>query len=225
MAPAPAANTSNRIASSGFTYDAAGNLTATPNPGGLVMQYDAENRMTTTTGVTYTYDGDRHRVQKSNGKLYWYGTGSDPLVETDAAGNNPTEFGFIDGKRTARRDSAGTISYFFTDHLGSSRVVTNATGTIVEESDYYPFGGERVIVDALNNQYKFSGKERDTESNLDFFIARYYSSNLGRFISSDEFTGGPVDTFSVLRRTTAGRVPTPAWCLWAARVPGPSPRR
>ena len=190
-----AVTTKNQI--TGYCYDAAGNLIIQGACGpALVYQYDAENRMTTTAGVTYTYDGDGKRVKKSNGKLYWYGTSSDSLVETDLAGNNATDFVFFSGKRIARRDPAGTISYFFSDHLGSSRVVTNATGTIVEDSDFYPFGGERVVVDALNNQYKFTGKERDLESNLDFFIARYYSSNLGRFLSPDEFTSGPVDAFS-----------------------------
>jgi len=43
--------------------------------------------------------------------------------------------------------------------------------------------------------YKFTGKERDGESGLDFFIARYYSSGYGRFLSPDEFTGGPVDAY------------------------------
>ncbi len=42
--------------------------------------------MTTAAGVTYTYDGDGKRVQKSTGKLYWYGVGSDPLIESDADG-------------------------------------------------------------------------------------------------------------------------------------------
>jgi len=36
---------------------------------------------------------------------------------------------------------------------------------------------------------------RDSESNLDYFGARYYSSAQGRFLSPDEFTGGPVDAF------------------------------
>ena len=66
-------------------------------------------------------------------------------------------------------------------------MVTNATGaTIEEESDFYPFGGERVITDLLPDQrYKFTGKERDPESGLDYFGARYYSSNLGRFLTPD----------------------------------------
>jgi len=53
--------------------------------------YDAENRITNAiTGngsQTYTYDADGKRVKKSLGRLYWYGTGSDTLTETDGAGN------------------------------------------------------------------------------------------------------------------------------------------
>jgi hypothetical protein len=71
----------------------------------------------------------------------WYGMSSDPLVETDAAGNNPTEFIFFNGKRIARRDSVGAISYFFADHLGTARLVISATGIILDDSDFYPFGG------------------------------------------------------------------------------------
>ena len=39
-------------------------------------------------------------------------------------------------------------------------------------------------------------QERDSETGLDYFIARHYASNLGRFLQPDEFTGGPVDAFS-----------------------------
>jgi RHS repeat-associated protein len=41
------------------------------------------------------------------------------------------------------------------------------------------------FVDADSNHYKFTGKERDTESGLDYFGARYYSNRLGRFITPD----------------------------------------
>jgi uncharacterized protein RhaS with RHS repeats len=62
------------------------------------------------------------------------------------------------------------------DHLGSANVVTNATGSIEDESDYVPFGGERVITNTVPQSYKFTGKERDGESGLDNFGARYNSS-------------------------------------------------
>jgi len=46
-----------------------------------------------------------------------------------------------------------------------------------------------------STRQKFTQKERDNESGLDYFLARYYSSAQGRFTSPDEFTGGPDDLF------------------------------
>ncbi len=174
-------NSSNRIV--GWTYDAAGNLLSYPGYGSYT--YDAENRMKTTAGVTYTYDGDGRRVMKSNGKLYWYGAGSSVLMETDLSGNLQDEYIFFNGQRVARRTSAGVVYYFFSDHLGSNRIVTNASGGVVEDSDFFPFGAERVVTDTLNNNYKFTGHERDGESGLDFMGARHYAFTLGRFLQPD----------------------------------------
>jgi len=186
------ADSSNRI--SGFCYDAAGNLlgqTAPPCPS-PTYTYDAENRIKTTAGVTYTYDGDGNRVQKSNGKLYWYGSGSLILDESDATGNITNEYIFFGGKRLARRVvSSGQIQYYFADHLGSSRVVTDASGNILDDADFYPFGGERTYTSTSGNAFKFTGKERDTESGLDDFGARYYTSQFGRFMTPD-WSASPV---------------------------------
>jgi len=52
-------------------------------------------------------------------------------------------------------------------------------------SDFYPFGGERPISSGEGNKFKFTGKERDSESGLDNFGARFDSSTLGRFMSPD----------------------------------------
>ncbi len=146
---------------------------------------------------SYTYDGDDRRVQKSNGKLYWYGGGSDPLTETDLSGTASAEFIFFNGKRTARLDlPSAVVHYYFSDHLGSADVVTSSAGAIQDESDYYPFGGEHVVVSSSGNTYKFTAKERDAETGLDYLMARYYSSGFGRFYSPDEFTGGPIDAIS-----------------------------
>lgn len=54
---------------------------------------------------------------------------------------------------------------------------------------------------------KFTGKERDPESGLDYLGARYYGSNMGRFLSPDEFTGGPVDSFSAADPSSPGPLP------------------
>ncbi len=179
------ATTNNQI--SGDTFDAAGNLITIPAIANYT--YDAENHLKTAAGVTYTYDGDGKRVQKSNGKLYWYGMGSDPLDETDLVGNTNNssfnEYVFFGGKRIARRDSSNNVNYYFADHLGTARIVANSSGTPVDDSDFYPFGGERVYLNSSPQNYKFTGKERDSESGLDNFGARYDASSLGRFMSPD----------------------------------------
>jgi len=178
--------TTNRI--SGFCYDAAGNLqaeSASPCPS-PAYTYDAENRMKSALNVNYTYDGDGKRVQKSNGKLYWYGGGSEVLNESDLGGTISDEYVFFGGTRIARRKiSSGEINFYFADHLGTSRVVTNATGTPLDDSDFYPFGGERAVLSSSGNAYKFTGKERDSESGLDYFGARYYAAGYGRFTTTD----------------------------------------
>jgi RHS repeat-associated protein len=109
------------------------------------------------------------------------------MAATDLSGTISEEYVFFNGKRIARLDlPSGTVHYYFSDHLGSASVVTNADGTgIQDESDYYPFGGERPVVNNDPNQYKFTGKERDTETGLDYFGARYYGSTMGRWMSPD----------------------------------------
>jgi RHS repeat-associated protein len=180
----PSGPSKNQITTTGYAYDAAGNMTQDGQ--GHFPVYDAENRIKTVAGVNYTYDGDGRRVKKDSGKLYWTGSGSDPLAESDLSGTINEEYVFFNSKRIARVDlPSGTVHYYFSDHLGSASVVTNATGTTIEqESDYYPYGGERVLSAGANN-YKFSGKERDSESALDDFGARFYSSQLGRFMTGD----------------------------------------
>jgi YD repeat-containing protein len=83
-----------------YCYDTAGNLL---NAGfGSTFAYDAESRITSAGGVTYTYDGDGNRVKKSNGTLYW---GAGPLAESDLNGNMLRNFVFFGSKRIARKDS------------------------------------------------------------------------------------------------------------------------
>ncbi|HEY2496655.1 MAG TPA: RHS repeat-associated core domain-containing protein [Candidatus Angelobacter sp.] len=167
-----------------MTFDTTANLS---------YSFDQENRLTGSAGYTYTYDGDGNRVRKSNGNLaangtlYWAMTPG-VVAETDLAGTTKSEYIFFDGERVARRDGptgTGGVFYYFSDHLKTASVVTDAAGTIKAESDYYPWGGELQFTNNDSNHYKFTGKERDAETGLDYFEARYYSNALGRFITPD----------------------------------------
>ncbi len=184
-APEYTINAYNKIVDSGYSYDSAGNMTAAP---GQPLTYDAENHLLSVGGANYTYDGDGKRVQKSSGKFYWYGTGSDALDETDTSGDITDEYIFFAGHRIARRNVAsGNIFYYFTDHLGTSRVIVQDGQTAAcYDADFYPFGGEAVeAMDACSQNYKFTGKERDSESGLDNFGFRYGSAATGRFMTPD----------------------------------------
>jgi hypothetical protein len=117
-------------------YDAAGNLTQN---GAYV--YDAESRLVSSAGATYTYDGDGGRVQKSSGTTYWGGAGTDALSESDVAGNIISDYIFFNGKRIARR-ADGTTYYYVADHLGSTTMLVRQDGTICFGADYDPYGNE-----------------------------------------------------------------------------------
>jgi len=78
------------------------------------------------------------------------------------------------------------VFYYFADHLGTSREIVQAGQTsFCYDADFYPFGGERIYTNTCPQNYKFTGKERDSESGLDDFGARYHSSSMGRFMSAD----------------------------------------
>jgi RHS repeat-associated protein len=175
----------------GYGYDAAGNMTSDPTDGASLV-YDAENRIATATkgGVTttYTYDADGNRVKKANGSTgtFYWNMSPGIVAESDLNGVLQSEYVFFGGERVARKDfPAGVVSYYFSDHLKTASVITDSAGVIKAEADYYPWGGELQFVNNDSNHYKFTGKERDAETGLDYFGARYYSSGLGRWVSAD----------------------------------------
>lgn len=92
----------------------------------------------------------------------------------------------IAGNGQAAQNMAYTSWYYHGDHLGTARVMTNGTGYPVWASTFLPFGEEwQQPTPVTTNHYKFTGKERDAETNLDYFGARYFSSGLGRWMSPD----------------------------------------
>jgi len=78
--------------------------------------------------------------------------------------------------------------YFHLDHLGSPRLILDETGATVSQHHYLAFGEELpapASPDPTMNRRAFTGHERDAESGLDYMMARYYSSGLGRFMTAD----------------------------------------
>ena len=84
----------------------------------------------------------------------------------------------------ATTDAAINTTFYLDDHLGTTQMELSGGGWPVWEGTFSPLGAELADGSTLM-RYKFTGKERDTESGLDYFGARYYASNMGRFMSPD----------------------------------------
>src|SRR5262245_18667206 len=83
--------------------------------------------------------------------------------------------------------AAQVVEYYHVDALGSVRAVTNPSGAVVERHDFLPFGEEwNPPAPRPDGQpIRFSGKERDVETGLDYFGARYDAAAIGRFTTID----------------------------------------
>ena len=131
-------------------------------------------------------------------------------------GARDREYIYLNGERLLRiQQPGGGIRYHWSDHLGTPRVVTNNAGDVICQHDYYPYGGERTSC-SDDESRKFTlrlrsgqaGQERDAETGLDYFVARHYASNLGRFLRiqtvEPETNPGPIgiitNFFDELRR-------------------------
>ena len=77
--------------------------------------------------------------------------------------------------------------YIHPDHLGSTNVVTDASGTIAQLLDYYPYGATRVSSSTFptNEKRQYIGQFADAQTNLSYFNARYYDGQRGQFLSQD----------------------------------------
>jgi|GEM_PF-3127947 len=79
------------------------------------------------------------------------------------------------------------LFYYLPDHLGSTHLILDDQGSVVQVFDYLPFGGTHISeqFSSFSTPYTFTGKEKDTETSLTYFGARYYTDSIGRFGSQD----------------------------------------
>lgn len=196
FSPQISVDTNNRItgapqnctASTPFCYDAAGNLL---NDGNHSYFYDAENHITKVDGGTtanYVYDANGNRIEKTTGSAdsqYLYDNNGQ-INAVFNAGLFQRMYIYLAGKQFAEYYNNSTY-FAHMDNLGSTRLLTGMDESVQESDDYYPYG--EPMTAGMQDLFKFTSKERDNESNLDDFIARHYSSSLGRFMQTDPDTG------------------------------------
>jgi RHS repeat-associated protein len=207
-------STTNRITTSGYSYDSAGNTTADPSANSFT--YDGEKKQVlvkngSRTQGTYYYDGDGKRVKKTakNDNIIFIYDASGRLIEERSSTSPYTlqsSYVYAGGRLLSKEAEPSTsTTYLTTDHLGSPRINTDGSGNVVARHDYHPFGEE---IDGSGGRttglgyvsgddgirQQFTKYETDLETDLDFAQARMYSSNLGRFTTVDRASSSAKST-------------------------------
>jgi RHS repeat-associated protein len=83
-----------------------------------------------------------------------------------------------------------TLYYTLKDHLGSASVITDASGNILGEQRYYPYGETRVTTGTIFTDKLFTGQREMAGLGIYHYGARFYSPKLGRFLSPDTIVPG-----------------------------------
>ena len=215
-----------------YTYDATGDLvkkvgvTGGPDNGiTWTYAYNNDNQMTTAVEVqgsstiaseTYLYDALHNRIEEDyyngsttqvtrfayDGQNVWADlNGSNALVMRRLYLNT------VDSV-TARITATGTVAWYLTDRLGSVRVITDATGAVIDRINDSGFGD---ILSETNqtasDRYLWTGREFDRVTDLQYNLARYYDPTTGRWTSQDPigFAAGDANLYRY-----AGNDPTNA---------------
>ena len=176
-----------------FTYDDMGNtISKSSNTDIWSYAYNTKNQLVQVEKdqelrAEYNYDWNDRRIKKTewiedlqeyHTKIYVY-DGLRVLYGKNLNTGQEATYMYGSSGRIAKKVS-GLIDYYHTDHLGSTRLVTDEQGNVVSEVQYKAFGK----TDEEEEDYLFTGKERDS-SGLYYYGARYYDPEIGRFISRD----------------------------------------
>jgi RHS repeat-associated protein len=202
----------NRLMSDGtysYEYDAEGNRTKrTKIADNTVDEYrwDYRNRLTQIVSknaggsvvktVGYDYDVDDQRVKKTvtsatpsagDGVENYYLDRNQIAFVTDGSGNQTFHYLYgLNVDAVMAQDSSAGMVWALADRLGSIETLTDKDGNVVNKRNFDSFG--RILSEtnpSVSFRYGYTGRERDLESGLDYYRARYYDPQVGRFISVD----------------------------------------
>src|SRR3989344_4867463 len=164
-----------------LSYDRNGNLIEDDN---FSYEYNSLNQLEEIKNnegkviVKYFYDHEGSRIKKeANGLTTYYLDGY--VLEKDKNGNRRESVYYYHNGELVGVEEDGEFFYYHPDLLGSTSLVTDINGKVVERTEYKPFG---LVEDGGDSRYLFTGQEYDKESELYYYGARYYSPEFRRFI-------------------------------------------
>lgn len=172
-----------------YRYDANGNLAR--EEGVATFEWDAQDRLSTivtdsgiTTALTYDYTGRRVTKGTAGEDVFYVNQYS------EVRNGQLVKYVFAGSQRLAQIDPSNGISFRHFDHLGSPSVMTDHNASITERTEFFAYGEERLRTGPFRLAYTYTDKERDSDSEFNYFGARYFTASLGRFISPDPKSAG-----------------------------------
>ena len=180
-----------------FAYDLNGNQTGRVRGGVTTdLVYDVRNQLVsvveggTPQGV-FGYNSLGLRVTKeAGGQLLRYVYDEDSvLLQTDPQGNTVAKYDYGPDRLLSLSHAIQGRQFYLFDSLGSVTDLTGLDGTLKASYQYDAWGNLRAQTGASFNVFGFTGHERDDETGLYYFKARFYDPELGLFLSEDPFAG------------------------------------
>ena len=189
---------SNGTVNSFYNYDAEGNRTrkVVVKPGGIIEErYYLDGYEVYRKYLNSNLDLERKTINVYDVKLF--DKNNDDNEDKENKGysiDKNKKFAIVDIKTvengTTLPNPSAIIRYQYYNHLGSACLELDANANIISYEEYHPFGttsyrSGRSETEVSLKRYKYIGKERDEETGLYYFGARYYAGWIGRWISVD----------------------------------------
>ena len=162
------------------------------------FEYDYRNQLVKitypdATTNTFKYDPYGRRTEKvdSDGTKRYIWDGIKVISEYDGSDNLTDKYAYGTRRRVVSRkiESSGNVYFYHQDELGSVVRITDINGNVVNSYDYDDYGNIISQTENITNDYTYTGKERDKDSGLYYYGARYYEGSLGRFTTKDYYLG------------------------------------
>jgi RHS repeat-associated protein len=201
-------NSSNQLTATptaSYTYDNNGNtLTKTIGTNTTTYGWDYENQLTSVTlpasggTVSFKYDPLGRRIYKSSPavtSIFAY-DGENLAEETSSSGSVVARYAngrHIDELLEMIRSSS--TLFYNADALATVTSLSNGTGGLSQTYSYDAYGTQTGSSGSATNLFRFTGRELDTETALNYYRARYYDPAVGRFLSEDPEGFGGGDNF------------------------------
>jgi RHS repeat-associated protein len=174
-----------------------GSATTYTDDGNGLLQ--SETTGATTTNFTWNVQTSLPLLLSDGANYYIYGNGTDPIEQIAVSG--------------------GATGYLLSDKLGSTRAVTNSSGTVTGSVTFDAWGNETGTSGSITTPFLFAGEYRDSASGFYYLRARWYDPTTGQFLSVDPMINDTAEPYAYAGNDPEGRTdPTgnrsEGYCAW-----------